>query len=152
MGKFINSLEEHSRKWNISEISHTTFKGALDVSRSRGTDRRTYKLGQLYFDKFMGNSLMGGVITDIGTQSPNQGNYRIVSIEVEKSIKHDSGYYKGEVEKTKDYIYYDVVGDEYNLNDEISRRDAVMLSKIAQHINPDTKYKETGKHFKIVGW
>jgi hypothetical protein len=39
-----------------------------------------------------------------------------------------------------------------NVDFPIDRKDARLLSKIAQKINPETKYKETGKYFKIKGW
>lgn len=40
----------------------------------------------------------------------------------------------------------------YYNNQHHYRRDSVKLGKIAASINPDTKYKETGKYFKIKGW
>ena len=48
-------------------------------------------------------------------------------------------------------ILYDINNDIYDVG-EIDRKDAVVLSKIAQHINPDTKYKQTGMYFQIKGW
>jgi hypothetical protein len=145
------TIREFLNEQKINEISSDTFKSAINVSKERGTDRRTYKLGELYLNKFIGKDLIGGKITNIGVHSPQQGNYRNVSIEITKSVYQDSGYYKGENKILKDYIYYDIDKDIYDV-DEIDRKDAVVLSKIAQHINPDTKYKETGKFFKIKGW
>ena len=135
----------------LNEISSDTFKSAINVSKERGTDRRTYKLGELYLNQFMGKDLIGGKITNIGVNNPQQGNYSNVSIEVTKSVHQDSGYNKGKTQLIKDYIYYDINKDLYEVN-EIDRKDAVVLSKIAQLINPNTKYKETGKYFKIKGW
>ena len=143
-----NKLTNQSR---LDELSSDTFKSAINVSKERGTDRRTYKLGELYLNQFMGKDLIGGKITNIGVQSPQQGNYRNVAIEVTKSIYQDSGYNKGENKLIKDYIYYDIDNDLYDV-DEIDRKDAVVLSKIAQRINPSTKYKETGKYFQIKGY
>jgi hypothetical protein len=145
------TIREFLNEQQINEISSDTFKSALNVSKERGTDRRTYKLGELYLNKFIGKDLIGGKITNIGVHSPQQGNYRNVSIEVTKSVYQDSGYNKGENKLVKDYIYYDIDKDIYDV-DEIDRKDAVVLSKIAQHINPETKYKETGKYFQIKGW
>lgn len=127
----------------VYEISSDTFKSAINVSKKRGTDRRTHKLGQLYFDKYIGKPLMGGKIVDIGVSSPKQSNYRLVVIEIE--------FNDGE-KKRKDFIQYDINDDIYNIDQEIERRDAVTLSKIAKHINPETKYKETGKYFQIKGY
>jgi hypothetical protein len=150
--KHMSDYRDFINKKKINEISSETVKSAINVSKERGSEKRTYKMGQLYFNQFIGNPLMGGKITDIGIFNPNQGNYRKVSIEYEKPIYHDSGYHKGQTIPKKDYIYYDIDGDLFDLDNlEIDRRDAVVLSKIAKHINPETKYKETGRHFKIKG-
>lgn len=145
------TIREFSNEQQINEISSDTFKRAIDVSKERNTDKRTYKLGQLYFNKFIGKKLMGGEITNIGVFNPKQGDYRKVSIEVTKSVYQDSGYNKGKNKIVKGYIYYDIDEDIYNVG-EIDRKDAVVLSKIAKQINPETKYKETGKYFQIKGW
>lgn len=140
-------------KKKLNEISSETFKKAIDVSKNRGTDNRTYKMGRLYFNQFIGKPFMGGKILDIGINSPQQGNYKVVGIEFERNIFHDSGYHKGQTIPKKGYIYYDIDKDDFDLGDlAIDRRDAVLLSKIAQQINPDTKYKETGRYFKIKGY
>ena len=46
----------------INEISSNTFKNAINVSKERGTDKRTEKLGTLYFNKFIGLPLFDGKI------------------------------------------------------------------------------------------
>ena len=145
------TIREFLTEQKINEISPDLFKSAINVSKERGTDRRTYKLGELYLNQFMDKNLIGGKITNIGVHNPQQGNYRNVVIEVTKSVYQDSGYNKGQNKLIKDYIYYDIDKDFYEVG-EIDRKDAVVLSKIAQHINPSTKYIETGKHFQIKGW
>jgi len=133
----------------INELSPNTFKSAINVSKERGTDNRTRKLGQLYFNEFVGKPILGGKITDITVNNPSQGNYRTVSVEVE--IPSDSN----KTSKKKEYIYYDIDKDIWDHDEakaDIERKDAVVLSKIAMKINPDTKYKETGKYFKIKGY
>ena len=145
-----NKLTNQSR---LDELSSNTFKSAINVSKERGTDRRTYKLGELYLNQFIGKDLIGGKITNIGVHSPQQSNYRNIAIEVTKSIYQDSGYNKGENKLIKDYIYYDIDKDLFDMESvEIDRKDAVVLAKIALKINPDSKYKETGKYFKIKGY
>jgi hypothetical protein len=149
--KMIKNFKQFVNEQKVNEISSNTFKSAINVSKERGTDRRTYKLGELYLHKFIGKDLIGGKITNIGVHSPQQGNYRNVAIEVTKNVYQDSGYNKGENKLVEDYIYYDIDKDIYDVG-EIDRKDAVVLSKIAQHINPETKYKEIGKYFQIKGW
>jgi hypothetical protein len=140
---------------NINEISPETFKSAINVSKERGTDQRTYNLGKLYLNKFIGKDLIGGKITNIGVHNPQQGNYNMIGIEVTKSVYQDSGYNKGENKIQKEYIYYDIYKDIYDIDEyefPIDRKDAVVLSKIAQQVNPDTRYKQTGIYFKIKGF
>jgi hypothetical protein len=151
--QLINLVKKIIKENDLSEISSDLFKSAINVSKERGTDRRTYKLGQTYFNQFIGKPLMDGKIINIGVNKPQQGNYSDVSIEIEKKIYQNDGYHKGKDMIVKDYISYDIDSDIFNLdNAEVSRRDAAVLSKIAQHINPDTKYKETGKYFNIKGF
>ena len=138
------SFKDFLSEGKLNEISSDTIKSAINISKERGTDRRTYKLGELYFNKFIGKDLIGGKIVSIGISSPSQSNYRNVIIEV---LIND------EDNKDKNvYIYYDIDKDIYDLDKEIERKDAFILSKIASHINPDTKYKQTGKYFTIKGW
>jgi hypothetical protein len=146
----VKNFKPSLNEQDINEISPDTFKSAINVSKERGSYRRTYKLGELYLNQFMGKDLVGGNITNIGVHSPQQSNYRSIAIEVTKSIYQDSGYNKGENKLIKDYIYYDIDKDLYDVG-EIDRKDAVVLSKIAQHINPDTRYKQTGMYFQIKG-
>ena len=143
MSKEMNDKVKNFKQF-VNEISSDTFKSAINVSKERGLDRRTHKLGELYFNQFIGKPLLDGIISHIDVSNPQQGNYRQVNIE-----------YKHEVDgqTKKDYIRYDIDGDKYDIEDyPIERKDAVILSKIAQHINPKTKFKETGKYFEIKGW
>ncbi len=134
---------------DITEISPETFKSAINVSKDRGTDKRTHKLGQLYFNKFINQPLLGGVIKDIVVSNPQQSNYRQVTIQVEHNfgdapVVRDSSKYS--------FIHYDIDRDFFDVGDkELDRKDAVILAKIAMLINPNSRYKETGKYFKIKG-
>lgn len=151
--KHMSDYRDFIGKKKLNEISSETFKSAIDVSRGRGTDTRTYKLGRTYFNEFIGKPFMGGKIIDIGVDSPQQGNYKIVLIRFKKDVYQDSGYNKGRSVPVEGTIHYDIDKDEFTLGkDPIDRKDAVVLSKIAQKINPDTKYKETGRYFKIKGY
>jgi hypothetical protein len=130
----------------VNEISPELFKRATDVSRERGQDQRTMKLGQLFFNKFRGKPLMGGIIEDVTYTKPQQGEYEEVIIQ----IKSPSPVVPGET-KTR-YIYYNVEADQWEVDKEITRTDARILSLIAQHINSDTRYKSGGVGFDIKGY
>lgn len=123
-----------------------------EISKERGTDKRTEKLGTLYFNQFIGLPLFDGKISNIISQISKTGNYRIVQVEIDYTRFNPLG------RKDKDYIDYDIDTDYWNLgtighteNVEIDRKDSVLLSKIALHINQDSKYRETGKYFNIKG-
>jgi hypothetical protein len=130
----------------VNEISPELFKRATDVSRERGQDQRTMKLGQLFFNKFRGKALMDGTIEDVTYAKPQQGEYETVIIQ----IKFPSPVVPGET-KTR-YIYYNVGVDQWEVDKKITRADARILSLIAQHINPDTRYKSGGVGFDIKGY
>jgi len=128
----------------VNEISPETFKSAINVSKERGTDNRTANLGALYFNKFKGKPLLGGMIENIAVFSPNQGNSTDVNIHIKKGISPEVKSY---------YIDYSIDKDNFEMPDApIERKDAVILSRIAQHVNPETKYKETTKYFRIKGY
>ena len=145
------SNEENDISSEINEISPNLFKSAIDVSKERGTDNRTRKLGSLFFNKFIGGDLLGGKIKNITVNAPQQANYTQLTIQVEHTYPNapvvpDS--------LKNSFIHYDIYGDiYYDLdNVELDRKDAFTLFKIAQHINPNTRYKEVGKYFNIKGY
>lgn len=131
---------------NLNEISPELFKRATDVSRERGQDRRTSSMGETFFNKFKGKPLMGSTIADVSYAKPQSGDYEevIVRIEVPSSVV------PGETKSR--YIYYDVRKDQWGVDKEITRADARVLSLIAQHINPNTRYKSGGEGFQIKGY
>jgi hypothetical protein len=138
------SLIRQIIKEELNEISPELFKRATDISRERGQDQRTTSMGQTFFNKFKGKPLMNGTIIDVSYMKPQRGEYEDVAVTVEHELPNS--------DSTNSYIYYDVKGDEWAINKEITRADARILSLIAQHINPNTKYKETSKHFTIKGY
>tara|TARA_R110002126_G_C10063931_1_gene461880 strand:- start:59 stop:511 length:453 start_codon:yes stop_codon:yes gene_type:complete len=133
-------------KEELNEISPELFKRATDVSRERGQDRRTISMGQAFFNKFKGKPLMNGTIIDVSYVKPQQGNYEnvIIKSEVPSSTIPN---------ETKNiYNDYNVTTDEWDIDKEITRADARILSLIAQHINPNTRYKSGGEGFQIKGY
>jgi len=140
-----NTFEGDYIKKKVNEISSNTFKNAIDISKERGTDKRTHTLSKLFFDKFIGDDFYGGKIDDITVFNPKQGRYKLLTISYSYFDEKLKGIKKGN-------IGYDVDKDLYNINFEINRKDALLLSKIAQHINPETKYKNIGENFDIIGY
>lgn len=130
----------------ILEISAETFKSAIGASKERGTYKRTWRLGDTYFRQFKGKPLLDGTINRVTVD--NQRAYDTPTVVIEVTGVPDE---RPGIEKTV-YIAYDIEQDTYDIeNTPISRKDANTLWKIAQHINPDTKYKLPGKTFKIIG-
>jgi len=133
-------------KEEINEISPELFKRATDISRSRGQDRRTISMGETFFSKFRGKPLMGGTIINVYYQKPQQAGYENVTVKIESP----SSVVPGETKSR--YVTYDVKGDSWDVEDEITRADARILSLIAQHIEPNTRYKSGGEGFRIKGY
>lgn len=85
---------------------------------------------------------MGGTITELGTANPSGGNWKELHISIQD-----------ETSTQRENITYDINKDEYDIGPRaIERRDAVFLAKIAAKVNPDTRYKEVTRHFKIKGY
>jgi hypothetical protein len=103
-------------------------------------------MGETFFSKFRGKPLMGGTIINVYYQKPQQAGYENVAVKIESP----SSVVPGET-KSK-YIYYDVKRDSWDVNDEITRADARLLSLIAQQIEPNTRYKSGGEGFRIKGY
>lgn len=137
---------------SVNEISSDLFKRTINVSKDRNYIERTEKLGTVYFHEFIGSPIFeDGTIKDIAIAASPSHSIRYVSIEVEYANKN-SLYYEQKYSKQK-WINYNIDDDYYdNVNFPIERKDARILGKIAQKINPETQYKETGKYFKIKGW
>lgn len=129
----------------INELSPDTFLSATKSSTiDRGTPKRTKQIGRLFFNKFLGMELLNGTVDDIDVEYGDTPEDVFIKVKIKYPY---SGY-----NPTKT-ITYDVSEDEfYGIEQEIDRRDSVRLSKIASHVNPNTRYKETGKHFRIKGW
>jgi hypothetical protein len=146
--KFVQFVNEQK----LNEISSDTFKSAINISKERGTNGRTEKLGSLYFKDFIGKSLFeDGKIEDITISAYKNDTRRFVSLLMDYSnLKYhndNSRYPKNR------YILYDIDDDMWmDVDFKISRSDSRLLGKIAEKINPDTKYKETGKYFNIKGF
>jgi len=134
-------------KEEINEISPELFKRATDISRSRGQDRRTISMGQAFFNKFKGKPLMNGTIIDVYYQK--QAGYEEVTVKVEYS--YPNAPVTPDALKFK-YATYNVKGDSWDVEDEITRADARILSLIAQQIEPNTRYKSGGEGFRIKGY
>lgn len=141
-----SELQKIIREEIINEISPELFKRATDISRSRGQDQRTMSMGKTFFSKFKGKPLMGGTIIDVLYGKPQQAGYEDVTVKIEipSSDSPIGAKFK--------YPSYDVKRDSWDVNDEITRADARILSLIAQQIEPNTRYKSGGEGFRIKGY
>ena len=148
------TLREFLNEQKLNEISSDTFKSAINVSKERDLIGRTENLGDLYFHEFIGKPIFeDGVIKSIKIAAYKSMAKRLVAINVEYSNKNQIYHNDDQSFPKQNTIWYDIDSDIYNNVDfKIQRKDAFLLWKIAQKINPDTKYKETGKYFNIKGW
>jgi hypothetical protein len=155
--KFIDKVKNFNQFVNeqkLNEISSDTFKSAINVSKERDLIGRTEKLGSLYFKDFIGKPIFDdGIIENISIAAYKSDSRRLVALDLKYSNKNQT-YYNDDTNYPKSrWINYDIDDDMWiNIDWEINRSDARLLGKIAEKINPDTKYKETGKFFNIKGW
>jgi len=78
---------------------------------------------------------------------------RLVAIDIEYNNKNQPYHNDDNRFPKSRWVNYDLDKDIYlDVDFPIERKDARLLSKIAEKINPDTKYKETGKFFNIKGF
>jgi hypothetical protein len=141
-----NNIKKYDEFIN-EEISPDLLKRSINVGIERNYIDRTYNLGKKFFNEFIGMNLLYtyGKIDDIGIIYNNSNN-RFIQIIV------NNYNYSGELTPEQAIIKYDIDNDLYDINFKIQRKDARILSKIAMKINPDTKYKESGKYFDIIGY
>lgn len=148
--KFLNKYDD----FKINEFSSDTFKKVINISKERDFIGRTEKLGKLYFYEFIGKPIFeDGIIEDVAISAYKGDPRRLVCLDIKYDDKNRIYHNDDPSYPKKRWINYDIDKDEYlDIDFRIERRDARLLSKIAEKINPDTKYKETGKFFKIKGW
>lgn len=118
----------------FNELNSTTYLSAANKAAELNQNNRSRRLSNFVFHEFIGKEINDSKITSI--------NY--------------SGSKKVIVIKLEDYsiITYDSDNDTIQLSnglEELSRRDAVLLSKIVQKSNPNSKYKRIN-NFSIKGY
>jgi len=148
------SLKEFLKEQKLNEISSDTFKSAINISKERNLNRRTENLGKLFFREFIGKEIFeDGIIKDIVIAAYKGDSRNLVAIDIEHTNKNEPYHYQDARFPKSRWLNYDIDNDNYlDLNRPIERKDSRLLGKIAQKINPDTKYKQTGIHFNIKGW
>lgn len=131
----------------LNEISAERFNKALDIARERNQNKRIENLASTYYHEFIGIPFKkenDGKILDITINYPKDDDYKQVSIHFEYFEDRN-----GKKFRRDDYVFYHAERDEYQYSTPLTRRDAVILSKIAKKINPDTKYSNVGSSFDI---
>jgi len=130
-------------KESINEVSAKTALSAASKADNYGQKERSFNFGRLYLNEFLGKSLMGGVITDIGFFYYGKESTIVIKLEIPAGRTTS----KSRIE----YINYDLENDNYTFYDDVplSRQDARILGKIATKVNEDTKYKSGTQHFNM---
>lgn len=150
----IKNLNQSINEQKLNEISSDSFKNAINLSKERGLVNRTEKLGSLYFKDFIGKPIFDdGIIENIIIVAHKEDSKRLVALDVKYYNKNQTYYNDDTNYPKRRWINYDIDNDMWiDVDWEMNRSDARLLGKIAEKINPDTKYKETGKYFNIKGW
>lgn len=134
---------------NLVELSADTIKSYHKKTYDRGELTRGDINSDLFFNKFKGKSIFGGVITSINMYSEGgyyAGNGQGYSGKLGVNVK---------LPNSRSSVYkYDIEEDQWEDIEEypIYRTDARILSLIAKHINPDTKYGNGSQGFNIKGY
>jgi hypothetical protein len=156
--KSIKKFSQFANEQKLNEISSDLFKKAIDIAKDQENIHRTEKLGTIYFNEFIGKTIFEyGIIEDINMFAYKFCKDELVSLlikfeDIEK-YKQMNPKDKHINSKDKIWINYDIDNDLWlNIDWKISRKDSRILGKIAEKINPNTKYKESSRHFDIEGW
>jgi len=131
------------------ELSPETIKSALGKTREYDQYNRGYKIGQNFYNEFVGKPLFGGTIIEVGTGNHRSSDfYVIITVERERSEVSPNGTRRA---PEKLQIYYDVERDSFDdtLPGEPTRSDARILSQVAKKINPETKYGNINTGFNV---
>ena len=131
------------------EISHTVLRSALNKTKEYDQYNRGYKIGQNFYREFVGKPLFGGTILEVGTGNHRSSEFNVIITVERKRVESNSNGTNRAPEKIS--IYYDVDRDSYDdtLPGDPTRSDARILYKIAEKVNPETKYRDINKMFKI---
>ena len=156
MNKFeLKKLIKEELKKALDEVSPETYISAANKMADKGWVKRSKDLGKTYFREFIGKPLFNtignrGEIVAIEMESPGR-----LAINIDLTFSDD--------QYISSWVYYDLEKDEYQFIDSalariedskgaISKKDAVILWKIAKKINPNTKLTPNSVYYKIEGY
>lgn len=146
----------------LNEISRELVDRTSDTMIDRGQNKRAKNLVKDYntinynFDDFIGKELFGDIIGSIRIidYDNNTARGRVHKANKKENerleiyLNNDSQY-----NRHSSNIQYDILNDEYlYLPNDINRKDVRLLGKIAQVMNPDTKYLKGTGGIKITGY
>ena len=144
----------------LNEISREAIDRTSDAMISRGQSRRAKKLVTTYnetnydFSEFIGRELFGNIIKSIRVIDNDDVTPRGSNIFVANKKENErlEIYLSNnqEYNRSSQTIQYDIINDKYlYLPGKISRKDVRLLGKIAQVVNPDTKYINSTGGIKV---
>lgn len=131
----------------LNEISSQMKDNVINTMKERGQDKRAKKWTKHYISKelagFENAPIMGGKFIIYGFDLEETKNGKKLTINYGSPREQQNNKETGS-------IGYYINDDKYTINYEIDKKTARTLSKIAQKLNPNTKYKQTSV-FKIKG-
>ena len=170
----LKKLIKEELKKALDEVSPETYISAANKMLGKDWVKRSKDLGKTYFREFIGKPLFNtignrGKITDVEMESPGRLAIK-VTLTKQNEWRTQSGTMPPSIygstsssPSTTEWLYYNLGKDEYqNIADilaliedskgAISKKDAVILWKIAKTINPNTKLTTNSVYYKIEGY
>jgi hypothetical protein len=144
----VKNFNQCVNEQKLNEISSELRNNAISKMKDKGMYKRAEKWTQFYFDKsladFKNKEIFDGkeIIYDISLNDKDN------TLEIRHSSPRNQEY-----NRTRGMIVYRLTTDEYSIKDEeVDRKTARILSKIASIVNPESKYSNGIGDFKIKGW
>ncbi|MFW6242943.1 MAG: hypothetical protein ACOC2W_02195 [bacterium] len=142
---------------DVNEISQDLVNKTTQAMRDKGMNKRADKLSddniKRLMEEFVDLPLYENYVI-MGFSIKNKPEFNTYENKnINKLVIHVGSPRTQQYNTTTFQIEYDIDNDQYYTGyDEIDRKSARILSKIATKINPNTKYKDGIGDFKIKGW
>lgn len=150
----VKNFKQFVNEQKLNEISSKLRNNAISSMKDKGMYKRAEKWTQFYVDKdlndFKNKEIFDDKLIIYGfriVDNKNRDGNIIKTLEISYGSPRNQQY-----NRTHGTLVYYINSDEYDINYEIDRKTARLLSKIATIMNNDSKYSNGIGDFKIKGW